>query len=94
MQMSSTLPSAFLSAGLPLPTMALEGIVGTDANWIGYDFMTDVLSDILPKLHEYGVLHDPLDAERYVEQLRDEVTKHQTIVPLCFMAGAWAQKAQ
>jgi hypothetical protein len=91
MQIGFQFPHLFLEAGLPCPALSLEGIVGTGADWIGYDFLADVLGDILPKLHEYGVLKEDLDAGRYVEQVRAEVIQQQSFVPLFFMAGAWVR---
>ncbi len=44
MQMSFKFPRIFLEAGLPLPQMSLDGIVGTEADWVGYDFLTDALA--------------------------------------------------
>src|SRR5260370_7243335 len=58
MQMGFKFPGIFLDAGLPLPQISLDGIAGTTADWVGYDFLPDALCDILPKLSEYGSLAD------------------------------------
>lgn len=92
MQMAFKFPRFFLDAGLPLPQMSLDGIVGTEANWIGYDFLTDALRDILPKLYEYGILTEKLEAASYVAHLRDEIHQRHTLFPMGFLAGAWAHK--
>lgn len=91
MQIGSKLPAAFLDAGLPLPQMRLDGIVGTTENWIGYDFLADVLHDILPKLCEYGILAEKLDIDSYIELIRAEAKQQRSFFPLFFMAGAWAR---
>ena len=91
MQMGFKFPQLFLDAGLPLPQMSLDGIVGTEADWAGYDFLTNVLRDILPKLYEYGILKEQLDAATYVARLREEIRQQHALFLLFFLAGAWAQ---
>ncbi len=91
MQIGSKFPAAFLDAGLPLPQMRLDGIVGTTEDWIGYDFLADVLRDILPKLREYGILTEKLDIDSYIELIRAEAKQQRSFFPLFFMAGAWAR---
>jgi ubiquinone/menaquinone biosynthesis C-methylase UbiE len=92
MQIGFKFPRMFLEAGLTLPHMSLDGIVGTEANWVGYDFLTDVLRDILPKLYEYGIIKEQLDAATYVARLREEIRQQHALFPLFFLAGAWVQK--
>ena len=92
MQMSFKFPGAFLEADLPFPTLSLDGILGTDPAWVGYDFLADALRDILPKLREYGILKEPLDAEDYVAQLQAEIIEQRAFLPLFFAVGAWARK--
>src|SRR5260370_25264380 len=36
MQMGFKFPGIFLDAGLPLPQISLDGIAGTEADWVGY----------------------------------------------------------
>lgn len=91
MQIGSKFPAAFLDAGLPLPQMRLDGIVGTTEDWIGYSFLSDVLHDILPKLREYGILTEELDIDSYIELIRAEAKQQRSFFPLFFMAGAWAR---
>lgn len=91
MQIGSKFPSAFLDAGLLLPEMRLDGIVGTTEDWIGYGFLADVLHDILPKLREYGILTEELDIDSYIELIRAEAKQQRSFFPLFFMVGAWAR---
>src|SRR5260370_196181 len=92
MQIGFKFPHMFLEAGLPLPHMSLDGIVGTEADWVGYDFLTDVLRDILPKLYEYSIVKGQLDAASYVARLREEIRPQHALFPLFFLAGALTQK--
>lgn len=92
MQMSFKFPGAFLEAGLPSPALILEGILGTDPEWIGYAFLEDALRDILPRLREYGIFKEDLDAGRYVAQLRAQILQQRAFLPLFFVVGAWARK--
>jgi 2-polyprenyl-3-methyl-5-hydroxy-6-metoxy-1,4-benzoquinol methylase len=92
MQMGFKFPGIFLDAGLPLPQISLDGIAGTEADWVGYDFLTDALRDILPKLRQYGILHEELDAATYVKRMRGEIIRQHSLYPMFFMAGAWTHK--
>jgi hypothetical protein len=91
MQIGSRFPTAFLDVGLPLPEMRLDGIVGTTEDWIGYDFLADVLHDILPKLYEYGIVTQKLDIDSYIELIRVEAKQQRSFFPLFFMVGAWTR---
>ncbi len=93
MQIGFKFPGIFLDAGLPLPQISLDGIAGTEADWVGYDFLTDALRDILPKLREYGILLEDLDAATYVKLMREEIIQRHSLFPMFFMAGAWTRKA-
>jgi ubiquinone/menaquinone biosynthesis C-methylase UbiE len=92
MHMGFKFPQFFLDAGLPLPSMSLDSMVGTEADWVGYDFLKDVLRDILPKLHEYGILDKQVDAASFVARLREEIRQRHAFFPLFFLSGAWAKK--
>jgi SAM-dependent methyltransferase len=93
MQMGFKFPGIFLDAGLPLPQISLDGIAGTEADWVGYDFLTDALRDILPKLREYAILAEDLDATTYIKRMREEIIQQHSLFPMFFMAGAWIRKA-
>ncbi len=93
MQMGFKFPGIFLDAGLPLPQISLDGIAGTEADWVGYDFLADALCDILPKLREYGILAEDLDATTYIKRMREEIIQQHSLFPMFFMAGAWIRKA-
>ena len=92
MQISCKFPGMFLEAGLPYPILALDSTVGARPDWTGYAYLVDLLVALLPKLYDYGILKEAVDAERYVEQMRTEVLQQRSFVPLAFWAGAWARK--
>ena len=77
MQISCKFPGMFLEAR---------------SDWTGYAYLVDVLVDLLPKLYDYGILKEAMDAERYVEYMRAEVLQQRSFVPLAFWAGAGARK--
>ncbi len=92
LQIGCKFPDLFLEAGLPYPTMALDSTVAAGPDWTGYAYLVDLLVDLLPKLYDYGILKEAMDAERYVEQMRAEVLQQHSFVPLALWAGAWARK--
>src|SRR5260370_36089033 len=75
MQMGFKFPQIFLYAGLPIPQLSLDGIMGTQADWVGYDFLADVLRDVLPTLYEYGILTEQLDAATYFVHLLKAISQ-------------------
>jgi len=50
------------------------------------------LRDILPKLREYGILTENLDAPTYIKHMREEVSRQHSLFPLFFLAGAYTSK--
>lgn len=92
MQPTLKFPGAFLDAGLPQPQLSLDGIMGTWADWICYDFLTDALRDLLPKLYEYGLLTEDLDAVTYVEQMREEIRQQRGVIMIGPYINAWTYK--
>jgi hypothetical protein len=47
---------------------------------------------LLPKLYDYGILKEAMDAECYIEHMRTEVLQQHSFVPLALWAGAGARK--
>ncbi len=88
LQIGCKFPGLFLEEGLPYPTIALDGSVAAGHDWSGSVYLVDLLMILLPKLYDYGVLKEAVDAERYDEQMRAELLQQRSFVPLAFWARA------
>ena len=88
LQIGCKFPGLFLEEGLPYPTIALDSSVAAGHDWSGSAYLVDLLMILLPKLYDYGVLKEAVDAERYDEQMRAELLQQRSFVPLAFWARA------
>src|SRR5260370_24756332 len=91
LQIRCKFPDLFLEAGLPYPTMTLDSTVAAGPEWTGYAYLVDLLVDLLPKLYDYCILQEAVDAQHSVEQMRAEVLQQRSFVPLSFCAGPSAR---
>ncbi len=94
MKMSLALPQAFRDAGLPLPQMHLDGIVGLGPDWTGYDYAAECLRSVMPLLERFGIATaQEVDVDTVAERLREEVVSQHSYVVLTLMVGAWIHRA-
>lgn len=93
LQMSLVLPEAFRHADLPLPQMALDGVVGLGADWNGYDYLAECLRSVLPLLVRFGIATaEEVGVDTYAGRLRAEVVNQHSYVVLPLMVRAWTRK--
>lgn len=94
MKMSLALPEAFRHAGLPIPYMFLDGVVGLGPDWTGYDYLAECLLSVMPLLERFGIATaQEVDVDTYAERVRDEVASQHSYVVLPLMVGAWIHRA-
>jgi hypothetical protein len=91
--MSLVLPEVFQQAGLPLPQMALDGVVGLGADWNGYDYLAECLRSVFPLLVRFGIATaEEVGFDTYAAHLRAEVDSQNSYVVLPLMVRAWTRK--
>ena len=94
LKMGLALPEAFRHAGLPLPYMFLDGVVGLGADWTGYDYLAECLRSVMPLLERFGIATaQEVDVDTYAERVRAEVVGQHSYVVLPLMVGAWIHRA-
>jgi SAM-dependent methyltransferase len=94
LKMSLALPEAFGHAGLPQPSMFLDGVVGLGPDWSGYDYMAECLRSVMPLLERFGVATaEEVDVDTYAGRVREEVVAQHSYVVLPLMVGAWTHRA-
>lgn len=93
LQIGFKLPRAFLDAGLPLPQMYIDGVVGVGPDWGGYDYCADTLRSILPVLLQFGIATaEELNVDTFAERMRKEVIHQHGVILLFLMMNAWTNK--
>ncbi|HEX6478064.1 MAG TPA: class I SAM-dependent methyltransferase [Ktedonobacteraceae bacterium] len=93
LQMSLALPEAFRQADLPLPQMALDGVVGLGADWNGYDYLAECLRSVLPLLVRFGIATaEEVGVDTYAARVRAEVVSQHSYIVSPLMVRAWTRK--
>jgi SAM-dependent methyltransferase len=92
-QMGLSLYSAFLNAGLPAPTMALQALVGGGDNRLsGLDLVADLATTLAPVMEQMGVATiAELEPATLYERMRAEVAANGGVVVGRYEVGAWSR---
>ena len=91
--MGLNLCSAFLDAGLPVPTMGLNALVGGGTNDLsGIDLIGDLAATMAPVMEQAGVTTaSDLMPETLNERMRSEVARSGSVVVGRYEVGAWSR---
>ncbi len=91
MEMGLALYRMFPEAGLPLPAMHMEMLLGSDPEFIRW--MYDTLCSLRPQVQQAGLSLEKLgDFNTLQERLQDEVTASNTVVTWPAYVRVWARK--
>jgi SAM-dependent methyltransferase len=91
-QLGTQLSAAFVEAGFPFPQMRLGSLVGTGADWAGYDLLAETLCIILPRLLAYGIVEaGEVDIDTWSQRLRAEVIPQRLFIASGILVGAWSR---
>jgi len=89
-EMGVALHRTFQEAGLPLPTMRMEMLLGNAPNFTLWIY--DLLCSLRPKLLEHGISIQALgDFSTLPARLQAEVALSKTVVPYVALVGAWCR---
>jgi 2-polyprenyl-3-methyl-5-hydroxy-6-metoxy-1,4-benzoquinol methylase len=87
------LPSLYLSAGLPRPTLTFEMLVDCTPESEIYDFCTDTVRSLLPRMQELGITTaEEVQLETLAPRIRREARDLGTVVGVMPLVGAWANR--
>lgn len=87
------LPSLYVSAGLPRPTLTFEMLVDCTAGSEIFDFCTDTVRSLLPRIEELGIsTAEEVQVETLAQRIRCEGRDLGTVVGVMPLMGAWARK--
>jgi hypothetical protein len=92
-QAGMKLYSAFVSAGLPAPTMRLEAVIGGGENSLDcLRLASDLISILLPEILRFGIATEAeVDAETLIERMHKEVVANSSVVVARREIGAWCR---
>lgn len=86
------LPSLYESAGLPRPRLTFEMLVDCAAGFEIYDFCTDTVRSLLPRIVELGIsTPDEICVDTLGQRLRDEASELETVIGVMPLVGAWSK---
>ncbi len=81
----------FKEAGLPVPTMRLEMLLGNDVEYTRW--VPDLLSSLVPMIRKHGISIEALgDLSTLAERTRAEIVVADAVVPWIALVGAWSRK--
>lgn len=87
------LPSLFVSAGLPRPKLRFEMLVDSGAESEIYDFCTDTVRSLLPRIEELGIATaEKIQLDTLATRLRSEASALDTVIGVMPLMGAWSAK--
>ena len=93
MQMGMKLPSTYVAAGLPIPSMRYESVIGAGANCSDQvHFTTDVAVTLLPDIEKLGlVAPGEIDPETLAGEVIADVAARGSIIVGRSEIGAWSR---
>ena len=89
--MGLNLGKAFVSAGLPSPTMSLEAVIGAGRTSFPYlDLTVGLVHTLLPELERLGITtRVDVDIMTLSRRLKDEINNNGIVVVGRYEVGAW-----
>ena len=92
-RMGRQLLGSYLAAGLPVPTMREEAIVGGGPDFAGYAWLAGVARSLAPLMARLGIDGaQQLDLDTLAERLRDDAVAHGAVVWGPALIGAHARR--
>jgi len=90
LEMGAKLPQIFAAAGLPAPNLRFEAPIGNGNDWVGYDYLVEMLRGMLPAIQLYGIANErELKLDTLAGEMRSEATKTGSVIMLTPCIGAW-----
>jgi 2-polyprenyl-3-methyl-5-hydroxy-6-metoxy-1,4-benzoquinol methylase len=92
-QLGLELHSVFVDAGLPAPTLRLDGLIGGGPENPGYGLVTEVIQTVLPLLERFKIATAAeVDLPTLVQRMRGEVVACKGVTLSPALIGAWSNK--
>lgn len=93
-QMGLKLFGVFLDAGLPVPQMRLERVMGGGPHWGGYDHLASLVQGLLPLIVQGGIATaEEVAIETLAQRLREEMVSQRGVVMGLSLVSAWTHRS-
>jgi len=87
------LPQIFAADGLPSPELRLEAPIGSGTDWVGYDYLVEMVRGMLPAIQLYGIASEQeMRLDTLAEEMRSEAARSESVVILTPCIGAWTAR--
>jgi SAM-dependent methyltransferase len=84
------LPQIFAGAGLPAPELRLDAPIGSGTDWVGYDYLVEMVRGMLPVIQLYGIANEQeMRLDTLADEMRSEAATSGSVVILTPCIGAW-----
>jgi len=91
--MGAKLSQIFAAAGLPVPELRFEAPIGDRTDWIGYDYLVEMVRGMLPAIQLYGIANEQeMRLNTMADEMRSEAAAAGSIVILTPCIGAWSTR--
>jgi len=92
-QLGLELHSMFAEAGLPAPTLRMDGLIGGGPENPAYALVSEVIQTVLPLLERFKIATAAeVDLPTLVQRMRDEVVACKGVTLSPALIGAWSNK--
>ena len=83
----------FLDAGLPAPQVRYEAAVGSQPDWLGFEWWAETVRVFLPLIEQFGLeTEEEIGIETLAERLRAETVSQRGVARTPILVSAWVRK--
>lgn len=83
----------FLEAGLPAPQMRYEAAIGSEPDWLGFQWRAETVRVFLPLIEKFGLgTAEEIGMETLAERLRAETVSQRGVARTPILVSAWVRK--
>jgi 2-polyprenyl-3-methyl-5-hydroxy-6-metoxy-1,4-benzoquinol methylase len=83
----------FLDAGLPGPQVRYEAAIGSEPDWLGFEWFAESVRVFLPLIEQFGLgTAEEIGIETLAERLRKETVSQRGVARTGILVSAWVCK--
>lgn len=91
-RMGSDLFKTFIAAGLPAPQLHIEVFTGGNADYPGFEVVSEIVRSLLPSIEKRGLASAAeIDVDQLAQRMRDDAISKQAICSWPGFVNAWTR---